>query len=151
MILILVSIIIIIIIIILWPPKWTDIHRDFFPNAKICHRCTQVPGINETKDDDGDDDYVNGNSKSNWNCSNYKLKLHRYTGIDIISWGLHLAVPPKPLSSMYSQIPYPGYPCTWWTSHRHFFMKYYYHNIIIIGKKGTNSTTTCRENAVENE
>ena len=100
MILILVSIIII--IIILWPPKWTDIHRDFFPNAKICHRCTQVPGINETKDDDDDDDDddVNGNSKSNWNCSNYKLKLHRYTSIDIISWGLHLAVPPKPLSSM---------------------------------------------------
>ena len=23
-----------------------DIHRDFFPNAKICHHCTQVPGIN---------------------------------------------------------------------------------------------------------
>ena len=38
-----------------------DIHRDFFPNTKICHRCTQVPGINETKDDDDDDDdYVNG-------------------------------------------------------------------------------------------
>ena len=81
-----------------------DIHRNFFPNAKICHRCTEVPGINYTKDDDDDDDVVdvNGNSKSNWNCSNYKLKLQRYTGIDIISWGLHLAVAPKPLSSMHS-------------------------------------------------
>ena len=130
-----------------------DIHRNFFPNAKICHRCTEVPGINYTKDDDDDDDVVdvNGNSKSNWNCSNYNLKLQRYTGIDIISWGLHLAVLPKPLSSMHSHISSPGYSCTWWTSHRHFFMKYYYHNIIIIGKKGTNSTPTCRENAVENE
>ena len=122
MILILVSIIIIIIIIIiiLWPLKWTDIHRDFFPNAKICHRCTQVPWINETKDDDDDDDDVNGNSKSNWNISFYRLKLQRYTGIDIISLGLHLAVPPKPLSSMHSQIPSPSYPCTWCSSHCHF-------------------------------
>ena len=73
----------------------------------------------DTKDDDDDDDDddvdVNGNSKSNWNISFYKLKLQRHTGIDIISWGLHLAMLPKLLSSMYTQIPSPSYPCTWWT------------------------------------
>ena len=71
----------------------------------------------DTKDDDDDDDDVdvNGNSKSNWNISFYRLKLQRYTGIDIISLGLHLAVLPKLLSSMYTQIPSPSYPCTWWT------------------------------------
>ena len=72
----------------------------------------------DTEDDDDDDDDdvdVNGNSKSNWNISFYRLKLQRYTGIDIISLGLHLAVLPKLLSSMYTQIPSPSYPCTWWT------------------------------------
>ena len=48
-------------------------------------------------DDDDDDDDVDVN------------------GIDIISLGLHLAVLPKLLSSMYTQIPSPSYPCTWWT------------------------------------
>ena len=51
----------------------------------------------DTEDDDDDDDDVdvNGNSKSNWNISFYRLKLQRYTGIDIISLGFHLAVLPK--------------------------------------------------------